>query len=159
MNVDAPSTTPKRVTFAPDSKPAQPESSTASTPVPEIQQKPVDDPEPKVDGVIGQLEVHQSGAVKMRLKNGIVMDVRTTLILSDSHHTDFIQVAAATQPSFLQHAAYLDMPSKRLSVLGEVNKRFIVSPNIEALLSAMDIADRDDQAVGAAEDLTRMDIA
>jgi len=90
LNADAPSTTPKRVTFAPDSKPAQPESSTASTPVPEIQQKSVDDPEFKVDGVIGQLEVHQSGAVKMRLNNGIVMDVRTSLILSDSHRTDFI---------------------------------------------------------------------
>ena len=28
-----------------------------------------------IDGIIGQLEVHRSGAVKMRLKNGIVMDV------------------------------------------------------------------------------------
>ena len=42
-------------------------------------------------------------------------------------------------------------------MLGEVNKRFIVSPNVEALLSAMDFADRDDQAAGAAEDLTRID--
>lgn len=30
----------------------------------------------KVDGVVGQLEVYESGAVKMRLANGIVMDVR-----------------------------------------------------------------------------------
>jgi len=51
------------------------------------------------------------------------------------------------------------MPSKRLSVLGEVNKRFIVSPNVEVLLSAMDFADRDNQVVGAAEDLTTMDTA
>jgi len=99
-----------------------------------------DELEPKVDGVIGQLEVHRSGAVKMRLGNGIVMDV-----------------TAATQPSFLQHAAYLDMPNKRLSVLGEVNKRFIVSPNVETLLSAMDLADRADLPAEAEEDPTRMD--
>jgi DNA-directed RNA polymerase III subunit RPC4 len=81
MNVDAPPTTFKKVTFAPDSKSAQPESSTTSTPVPENQQKSVDEPEPKLDGVIGQLEIHQSGAVKMRLKNGIVMDACTFLDL------------------------------------------------------------------------------
>ena len=33
----------------------------------------------KLDGVAGQLEIYESGAVKMRLKNGIVMDVRTLL--------------------------------------------------------------------------------
>ena len=49
------------------------------------------------------------------------------------------------------------MPNKRLSVLGEVNKRFIVSPNVEALLSAMDLADRADLPADAEEDLTRMD--
>jgi DNA-directed RNA polymerase III subunit RPC4 len=36
------------------------------------------------------------------------------------------------------------MLNKRLCVLGEVNKRFVVSPNVEALLSAMDLADRND---------------
>jgi hypothetical protein len=30
---------------------------------------------PKVDGVIGQLEIYRSGAVKMRLANGILLDV------------------------------------------------------------------------------------
>jgi DNA-directed RNA polymerase III subunit RPC4 len=48
------------------------------------------------------------------------------------------------------------MSNKRLSVLGEVNKRFIVSPNVEALLSAMDPADRDDPTAGA-EGGIRMD--
>jgi DNA-directed RNA polymerase III subunit RPC4 len=28
-----------------------------------------------VDGIIGQLEIHRSGAVKMRLANGILLDV------------------------------------------------------------------------------------
>ena len=30
---------------------------------------------PTVDGVIGQLEIYESGTVKMRMRNGIVMDV------------------------------------------------------------------------------------
>lgn len=34
------------------------------------------------------------------------------------------------------------MQNKRLNVLGEVNKRFVVSPNVEALLSTMEMADR-----------------
>jgi len=140
MNVDAPSSTPKKVTFAPDSKLPPPESSATSTrtsAIPENQPPPANESEIKVDGVIGQLEIHQSGAVRMRLGNDIVMDV-----------------TAATQPSFLQHAAYLDIPNKRLSVLGEVNKRFVVSPNVEALLSAMESADRTDPVE---ENLTKMD--
>lgn len=36
--------------------------------------------DPKVDGVVGQLEIYQSGAVKMRMGNGIVYDVSTILI-------------------------------------------------------------------------------
>lgn len=32
-------------------------------------------PEAKIDGVIGTLEVYRSGAVKMRLANGILLDV------------------------------------------------------------------------------------
>jgi len=39
------------------------------------------------------------------------------------------------------------MANKRLTVLGEVNKRFVVSPNIETLLAVMDGADRKDQLV------------
>jgi DNA-directed RNA polymerase III subunit RPC4 len=34
------------------------------------------EPDPKVEGVIGHLEVYRSGVVKMRLGNGIVLDVR-----------------------------------------------------------------------------------
>ncbi|KAG6815798.1 hypothetical protein H0H87_011242 [Tephrocybe sp. NHM501043] len=80
---------------------------------------------PKVEGVIGNLEVYRSGVVKMRLANGIVLDVM-----------------AATQPSFLQQAVLLDKEEKSLVVLGEVNKRFSVSPNVETLLSSMEIADK-----------------
>ena len=55
----------KRVSFSADTKPP------AS--VPEDVDK--DQPPPHVDGVIGQLEVYKSGAVKMRLANGILLDV------------------------------------------------------------------------------------
>jgi len=121
-----PDTSPKKVAFAADSKaPAEPAS--RATTAPESAQKGKDgEADTKVDGVIGQLEVYQSGAVKMRLMNGILLDV-----------------TAATQPSFLQHAVHLDMSNKRLSVLGEVNKRFVVSPNVETLLAAMETADNE----------------
>ncbi|KAJ3564098.1 hypothetical protein NP233_g8510 [Leucocoprinus birnbaumii] len=105
----------KKVSFAPDTKPATtPSSSRPSTAPPE----PVK--EELVDGVIGQLEVYRSGAVKIRLTNGTLLDVN-----------------AATQPSFLQQAVYLDTNNKQLVVLGEVNKQFVVSPDIDSLLETM----------------------
>ena len=39
------------------------------------EKKETEEADAKVEGVIGQLEVYESGAVKMRLANGIVMDV------------------------------------------------------------------------------------
>ncbi|KAG2011563.1 hypothetical protein CC2G_011665 [Coprinopsis cinerea AmutBmut pab1-1] len=83
-------------------------------------------PPKPVDGVIGQLELYKSGAVKIRLANGILLDVNP-----------------ATQPSFLQQVVHVDhIHEKRISVLGEINKQFVVSPNVEALLEALDKADR-----------------
>jgi DNA-directed RNA polymerase III subunit RPC4 len=57
----------KHVSFSDDTKPP------ASVP------EDVDEEKPPVhvDGVIGQLEIYQSGAVKMRLANGILLDVST----------------------------------------------------------------------------------
>ncbi|EJD07391.1 uncharacterized protein FOMMEDRAFT_72998 [Fomitiporia mediterranea MF3/22] len=118
MTETAPS---QAVTFAPDVKPP---ASGASTPVADGSKKE-EAPVVPLDGVIGQLEIHQSGAVKMRLENGILLDV-----------------SAATQPSFLQHAVRVDMEKKRLSVIGEVNRRFVVTPNIDALLASLERADR-----------------
>jgi len=48
------------------------------------------------------------------------------------------QVNSASQPSFLQHAVHLDLPNKRLCVLGEINKGFVISPNIDTLLASVD---------------------
>ncbi|KAJ7504555.1 RNA polymerase III RPC4-domain-containing protein [Mycena galericulata] len=113
----------KRVSFADDVKPgSEPGSSRGSMAPPEA---PKPEENPVIDGIIGSLEVYRSGAVKMRLKNGILLDV-----------------TAATQPSFLQHAVCLDLSQKRLTVLGEVNKRFVVSPDIETLLTAMEVSER-----------------
>ncbi|KIJ55322.1 hypothetical protein M422DRAFT_63435 [Sphaerobolus stellatus SS14] len=81
--------------------------------------------QPKIDGVIGQLEVHQSGMIKMRLNNGTLLDV-----------------TAATQPSFLQHAAYIDPETKKLFILGEVNRRFVVSPDTDKLIEEAEAAER-----------------
>ncbi|KZT65653.1 hypothetical protein DAEQUDRAFT_676506 [Daedalea quercina L-15889] len=103
----------RKVTFAPDTKPPAQADGRAR------------DAAPKADGVIGQLEIYASGAVKMRLANGILMDV-----------------AAATQPSFLQQAVHVDAENKRIHVLGEVNRRFVVSPDVETLLAAMEVAEQ-----------------
>ncbi|KAJ7767463.1 RNA polymerase III RPC4-domain-containing protein [Mycena maculata] len=112
-------------------------SARVSTPPPEKTEE-----NPVIDGIIGSLEVYRSGAVKMRLHNGILLDV-----------------TAATQPSFLQHAVCLDLSQKRLTVLGEVNKRFVVSPDIEALLTAMEISERKPVGIEGEEGLIQMDVA
>ncbi|KAG6899878.1 hypothetical protein C0993_005848 [Termitomyces sp. T159_Od127] len=122
-------TTSKKVAFA---EPVKSEPNAPST-----EAKPA---EPKVDGVIGRLEVYRSGAVKMRLANGIVLDV-----------------TAATQPSFLQQAVHLDEEKKRLVVLGEVNKRFSVSPDVDTLLAAMESANLELTAPFDDEGLIQMD--
>ncbi|KAJ7050492.1 RNA polymerase III RPC4-domain-containing protein [Mycena amicta] len=113
---ETPETTGKRVSFADGVKPGP----AADSEVPAEKSK-----SSVLDGIIGDLEIYRSGAVKMRLQNGILLDV-----------------TAATQPSFLQHAVCLDIPQKRMTILGEVNKRFVVSPDIDTLLTAMEISER-----------------
>lgn len=67
------------------------------------------------------------------------------------------QVTAATQPSFLQQAIYLDNENKRLCVLGEVNRRFAVSPNVDTLLSALELAENPAESLELGEGLITMD--
>ena len=72
-------------------------------------------------------------------------------------------MTAATQPSFLQHAVYHDHDKKRLVILGEVNRRFISSPDIDILLEDMLIAEekevkrKAEEAKKQDEELIRMD--
>ncbi|EIN05957.1 hypothetical protein PUNSTDRAFT_106087 [Punctularia strigosozonata HHB-11173 SS5] len=151
MDVDAePSPPPakdkgkgKAVSFAEDTKPpaSTPSTSTKSTPEPSQDKKP-EQQRVITDGVIGQLEVHRSGAVKMRLGSGVVLDV-----------------IAATQPSFLQHAVHLDVAKKRVCVLGEVNKRYVVSPDVDLLLQDMEKKEQglDEELEPGLEGLIKMD--
>ncbi|KAJ3998064.1 RNA polymerase III RPC4-domain-containing protein [Lentinula boryana] len=126
----------KKVTFAPDVKvetEVQPSSRGPSVPA-EIKEE--------LDGLIGHLEVYRSGARKIRLGNGIVLDV-----------------SPASQPSFLEHAVHLDMHENKLAILGEIFRHYLVSPDVDALLAAMDALDSGPQTVLAGEEnLIRMDI-
>ena len=73
MDVDhRPNKTEKKVTFAPDVK-LDASSSQAMPVLPETAEAA---PYEHVSGAIGQLEVYRSGAVKMRLANDILLDVR-----------------------------------------------------------------------------------
>lgn len=79
MDTDTPEpglsdTRQRTVSFAADVKPPAP-MTTASTMAP-ANDAPTQTEPPKVDGIIGQLEVYRSGAVKMRLGNDILLDVR-----------------------------------------------------------------------------------
>jgi DNA-directed RNA polymerase III subunit RPC4 len=74
-NAPPDSVTGKKVSFTQDTKPPaatapqEPETATTTTPAPA-----------KVDGVIGHLEVYASGAAKIRLANGILLDVSTQAV-------------------------------------------------------------------------------
>lgn len=80
MDVDSvPVGTPKKVSFAPDVKPdiasvASGSGASGSRTPSTVPSEP--EPAQPLDGVIGQLEVYRSGAVKIRLANGILLDVR-----------------------------------------------------------------------------------
>jgi DNA-directed RNA polymerase III subunit RPC4 len=49
------------------------------------------------------------------------------------------------------------MPNKRLCVLGEVSKRFVVSPNVDTLLAAMEAANSSNDIGQVKEESTLMD--
>ncbi|TFL02006.1 RNA polymerase III RPC4-domain-containing protein [Pterulicium gracile] len=123
----------KKVSFSADTKSATPDASgTPSEPPPA---KPV-------DGSIGQLEIYESGAVKMRLANNILLDV-----------------TSGTQSSFLQQATFVDMDQHRLVVLGEVTKRFVVSPDVDNLLQMMEEAEQKSSGgIGGEGGLISMDV-
>jgi DNA-directed RNA polymerase III subunit RPC4 len=72
------SASPKKVTFTADVKPTD-TGSTSTTSSRHVSAAPeASAPEQenvKIDGVIGQLEIYQSGKVKMRFENGFLLDV------------------------------------------------------------------------------------
>lgn len=66
------STSAKKVSFAADVKPDIASDSRTPSTVPSEPKQ-----EQPLDGIVGQLEVYRSGAVKIRLGNGILLDVST----------------------------------------------------------------------------------
>lgn len=67
----------KTVTFSDDTKPPAPPATGADA----EGDRAIEE---KIDGAIGQLEVYQSGAVKMRLSNGLVLDVSFHVLFNSS---------------------------------------------------------------------------
>jgi len=124
--------TTKQVSFAPDVKDSDAAGSGSNVPADSPSTRPL-------DGVIGQLEVYRSGAIRMRLPNGMLLDVNTV-----------------TQPSFLQQAVYQDTKERDIVVVGEVNKQFVVSPNVDALLETLQIEEAKSHSF---EGLIKMDLA
>jgi DNA-directed RNA polymerase III subunit RPC4 len=61
------------------------------------------------------------------------------------------------QPSFLQQAVHIDIKNKRLNVLGDVGRRFVVTPELDTLLSAMTAFDSELTDKLDDETLIRMD--
>jgi len=51
----------------------------------------------------------------------------------------------------------LDRTGKQLTVLGEVNKQFVVSPNVDALLNALEEEERTPVVIEGEDDLLTMD--
>lgn len=72
------------------------------------------------EGMVGRLQVYRDGRVEMHFgspDNPLVMEV-----------------AGGSQSSFLQDVALLDAKEKRATVLGEVHRKFTLSPSVEGML-------------------------
>jgi DNA-directed RNA polymerase III subunit RPC4 len=95
-----------------------------------------------VDGVIGQLELYRNGIAKLRLANGVLLEV-----------------SSATPLAFPQQAIILDREINQMIVLGDISKRCVVSPDVDALLTAMDNTDKASAPFNDGEEgLLRMEI-
>lgn len=74
------------------------------------------------EGQIGRLDVYADGRVNFRF-NDIVMEL-----------------TGGSQSSFLQHVMILDGDQQKATTLGELHRKFVVSPEIESMLNDVDIA-------------------
>ena len=99
------------------------------------------DEEPKVDGRIGDLLIHESGRISMRIGN-LLFDVAA------GSHPEFHQDVVAlnpTPPRWIPHTE--EMTREEMSfrkemrngayVLGEANRKLVVTPNVDAMLAAV----------------------
>lgn len=93
----------------------------------------------KVDGFVGRLEVYKSGAVKMRLGDGIVYDVRSYLLpLSLSprilrpYHTNVLKLKPHTMYFYFSHTTHrsqqrLNHPSSNMPYISIPRRKTYVS--------------------------------
>lgn len=94
-----------------------------------------------LSGQIGNLEIYESGVVKIRLGDNILYDVGPAAYRMQRKYLLTIlllKVMTAMPSSFLQQAVRVDPSVNRMSCLGEVNQRFVVSPNVEQILEAVE---------------------
>ncbi|KZP01700.1 hypothetical protein CALVIDRAFT_547944, partial [Calocera viscosa TUFC12733] len=75
---------------------------------------------PKVDGVIGRMELFRDGRVRLVLGEDIAMEVHP-----------------AAETAFLENVVHLDPSTKQMTSLGSVERRFVVSPDLDALLTEL----------------------
>jgi DNA-directed RNA polymerase III subunit RPC4 len=85
------------------------------------------------EGRIGSLVVMKSGRVKMVLGDGIVMNVCPCPFPCIKCGADE-KVSPGVETTFLQQLVHLDNKSKAAVVLGEINKNYVVTPDIDRLL-------------------------
>ncbi|KAG7562584.1 hypothetical protein FFLO_01957 [Filobasidium floriforme] len=78
----------------------------------------------KPEGRIGTMVVMKSGKVKMVLGDGIVMDV-----------------SPGVPTTFVQQLVHMDHHRRNATVLGEVNKNFVMTPDIDRLLDELRMHD------------------
>jgi len=93
----------------------------------EKKKKPEEDSQTDVrekrhEGQIGRLDVYADGRVNFRF-NDIVMEL-----------------TGGSQSSFLQQVMILDGEQQKATTLGELHRKFVVSPEIESMLNDVDIA-------------------
>lgn len=81
------------------------------------------------EGLIGRLQVYRDGRVEMHFDRGD--DVRT----GHPRAPLIMEVAGGSQPTFLQDVALLDAESKKAHMMGEVHRKFTVSPSVDGMLT------------------------
>jgi len=102
----------------------------------------------KPEGRIGTMVVMKSGKVKMVLGDGIVMDVspsrRAASSMDDPSLTPSplqCQVSPGVSTTFVQQLVHMDRNKRNATVLGEVNKSFVMTPDIDRLLDELRLHD------------------
>jgi DNA-directed RNA polymerase III subunit RPC4 len=86
----------------------------------------------------------KSGKVKIVFGEDVVMNVSVSLctahnpaIRASARSHSLAQVNSGVPATFLQQLVHLDAPTKSTTVLGEINKHFVVTPDVDRLLQEL----------------------